>query len=354
MVAIISVHVTTAPPLTAILAHRGLSLALATPFKFGTIGFFLVSGFLMGERVDRCDPFQYFAKRTKRIFFSWLAWFSIYAALNFALFVATDNLGRSNPLKSIYWTLSYCLFYSAYWFVPNFLIGLATILALRRFLYTLQLGIFLLAINLVYVVNIYRLWFPSLHTQAIFGFVFYLWLGSYIAHHFDSFNRALSRFPMAIFIILAFATAALSYGETTLLRALHNPDPLNTLRASNQLFSLSIALLLFKIPRPTWPSFIDVRRYTFGIYLTHTIITFLVLGALKLARQRLPVLSTVSDFHYLCAAFTLALLTYFLCVRITAWFAESEGLQWMVGVSSPDSSRPSVRETARPTAFSSN
>src|ERR1700722_7360052 len=52
-------------------ANSGLDIALVTPFKFATIGFFLISGFLLGERVDRRNPVEYFLRRFRRVFVPW-------------------------------------------------------------------------------------------------------------------------------------------------------------------------------------------------------------------------------------------------------------------------------------------
>lgn len=43
-------------------------LYLLQPLKFGTIGFFLVSGFLFGERIEKHSSFEYFKRRLRGSF----------------------------------------------------------------------------------------------------------------------------------------------------------------------------------------------------------------------------------------------------------------------------------------------
>ncbi len=160
--------------------HWKLMPALTTPFKFGTIGFFLISGFLLGERVDRRNPLEYFLRRVKRVFVPWLFWLGIMCAFLIAHQVTATEWKRtaSHGIVSITLNaLKFCLLDTAFWFVPNLLLCIAVLLVFRRYLYSLKLGAILLLTNLTYVVNIYKLWFPSKHTVALFAFVFYLWFG---------------------------------------------------------------------------------------------------------------------------------------------------------------------------------
>jgi membrane-bound acyltransferase YfiQ involved in biofilm formation len=209
---------------------------------------------------------------------------------------------------------------------------MAVLLLFRRYLYTLQLGVCLLAVNLVYTVNIYGLWFPSRHTQALFGFVFYLWLGSYIANNFEAANQLLNKISFSASVVLAFFTYLLSIGESYWLTLLNNPDPLNSLRFTNQLFSLAVALVLFKLTRPTWPRFVDVRRHTFGLYLSHTIVMTILLRPLKMIHDHLGARVPVSNVGYIIAVSVLIATTYFASLMITEAIARISPLRWMVGL----------------------
>jgi peptidoglycan/LPS O-acetylase OafA/YrhL len=57
MIGIVAIHSATVVFVTGNV-HPMLIAALLAPQKFGTIGFFLISGFLLGERLDRCRPLE--------------------------------------------------------------------------------------------------------------------------------------------------------------------------------------------------------------------------------------------------------------------------------------------------------
>jgi peptidoglycan/LPS O-acetylase OafA/YrhL len=57
MIGIVAIHSATVVFVTGNV-HPMLIAALLAPQKFGTTGFFLISGFLLGERLDRCRPLE--------------------------------------------------------------------------------------------------------------------------------------------------------------------------------------------------------------------------------------------------------------------------------------------------------
>ncbi len=100
-------------------AHWQLPLAVIAPFKFGTIGFFLISGFLLGERVDRRNPFEYFGRRLKRVFLPWLMWLAVTSAA-YALYIfAKGNFEQSTAesLRFAYHVVRRYVWVSAFWFI---------------------------------------------------------------------------------------------------------------------------------------------------------------------------------------------------------------------------------------------
>jgi surface polysaccharide O-acyltransferase-like enzyme len=201
----------------------------------------------------------------------------------------------------------------------------------------LKLGLILLAINLVYVVNLYTLWFTSAHTQALFGLVLYLWLGSYAAHNFEKISSFLTRIPTSVFFALCMFTGVAAYGEALVLLKIHNPDPLNTLRLSNQIFSICMVLLIFKFRRATWPAFMDVRNHTFGIYLSHSVLLRAFTGLLRHSRRPFkPGSLYARDVDGVLVWIGLAVATYACCLLVTRWLAGRSSLQWTVGLASQD------------------
>lgn len=164
-----------------------LQQVLMTPFKFGTIGFFLISGFLMGDGVGTSYPGEYMKKRLKKIFLPWLCWYLLMLMYLIGVNEVHMHMGlRFNPQGyRIFARLLYIdTFFTAFWFVPNLLLGMYVLVLFRQHLDDLRLGAALLAIDLFYVANIYARWVPRSHTEAVLGFVFYLWLGGYAARRY--------------------------------------------------------------------------------------------------------------------------------------------------------------------------
>jgi membrane-bound acyltransferase YfiQ involved in biofilm formation len=322
--------------------HRNLAIAVVIPFKFATVGFFLISGFLLGERIDRCKPVEYFMRRFRRVFLPWSLWFALMSALLVVRGFTRQGAGYSSLgkiLAMVFTTSRSVLYDTSYWFVPNLLICIAILLIFRGFLHSPKFGMVLLAVNLAYVANIYAHWFPAGHTKALFAFVFYLWLGSYASQNFERINNFLARIPAAVFAATTLIAGIAAYHESYLLALLNNPDVLNTLRLSNQIFSVSVVLLIFKFSRATWPAFVDVRRDTFGLYLSHSILLLFLVRWLKNSRQWMSDSIYVRDVEGVMLWIAVSVVTYMSCLMLTTWLANRPSLQWVVGLG-PHHSKP--------------
>jgi len=266
-------------------------MVLVTPFKFGTIGFFLISGFLMGNGLRTGQPGRYMNKRLKKIFVPWMRWF----ALTF-LYMLIMNHVHTDPgfkldhkeLVELKKLLQRDMFQTPFWFVPNLLVGMYVLVMFRKHLDDVRLGAALLAINLFYVANIYGRWLPSGHQEAVLGFVFYLWLGGYAAQHYDRLRAWLARVPMTALVTMAVVAAGCAFGESLWMHRLGRAVIDNTLRLSNQVFSVLVVLALVKLKRPVWPRFVDVRRETFGLYLSHAIVLNVMLRGAQAVFGRAP------------------------------------------------------------------
>jgi hypothetical protein len=351
MIGIVAIHGTAVFWLTGI--HPLLIAAVLTPLKFATIGFFLISGFLLGERLERSRPMEYLGRRLQKVFLPWLFWVSL---------LVVDHLTRDvirhrvtlpftiEALPIIGREYFQCVFSTAFWFVPNLLLALCVLLLFRRYLNDLRLGAGLLAINLFYVVNIYTLWLPSSHSKAVFGFVFYLWLGTYASRHLGNIALWVSQIGRVVLAGLAVLTGLIAIGEACVLNHLQSPDPNNSLRLSNQIFSIVMVLLIFKLGRTTWPRFVDVRSQTFGIYLSHTLVLDIVLSITKRTiLEALPGPLSHSCAGGLALWVIVTALTYSICVVVTKAVIGVSYLQWMVGVSSTEALPKSVRLLATAT-----
>lgn len=306
------------------------------PFKFGTIAFFLVSGFLFGERRHAYSAFAYFRRRLRNVFLPWAVWLLIFCLLR----VAADLLhGRLTEFSLVDWAYylrnsgTEALLDTAFWFVPNLLIALAVLLLLRRWMDDLRLGAALGLVSLLYGVNIYGHWVPVQHSRAVFGFVFYLWLGVWAAQNVDTFQRWIRRIPTAALCGAAVALFAASLGETVFLSHIGSDDPSNTLRITNQLYSIAVTLCLFRIRHAVWPRFMDVRANTYGLYLTHMIA---LLPACTIVRETIVRLTLPEFWETAPGAVILSgsmfLLTYFGSLLLVRLMLLHPALRWTVGL----------------------
>jgi hypothetical protein len=147
-----------------------VQVGLLQTAKFGTIAFYLISGFLLGERLHRYTAVEYLLRRLKNIGIPWAIWVTLYILFPFA---KAALVGKTAGRVVFQQHVCNVLLSSPYWFVPNYLIALAVILKFRHRLDDYRCGAVLLIISLFYGVNIYAKWIPSNHTSAVFGFVFY-------------------------------------------------------------------------------------------------------------------------------------------------------------------------------------
>lgn len=301
-------------------------VGLVQLFKFGTIAFFLVSGFLFGERIDQYSPLQYYGRRLKNVLLPWFVWYLCYCGLRFAV-VSLHSPDATGYLYTEF--ISIGLLTTSYWFVPNLLIALAILLVFRRVLRDKRVGAVFAMASLVYAANIYGHWFPVQHSRAVFGFVFYLWLGAWGSWHFASLQKWLARVPVAVMLGLVALAHGLAMGEAKLLLALHSADPVNTLRITNQIYSILAVLAIMKLKNAAWPRFVDVRMHTFGLYLTHPI----GLAALKLVLPH--VVSAPFWGSRVGAALSIPMafaMTYGSCLLIIRGLLSCSWLRWTVGL----------------------
>ena len=311
--------------------------SLAQPFKFGTIGFFLISGFLMGEGISRRTPLEYLTRRLQTVLMPWLAWVSLCWILSIAHHRAPGelrlySLGSEVPLALD--KLRSCLLGTSYWFVPNLLLALCVLLLCRSFIDDLRLGLVLLMASLFYGLNIYARWIPlSGHTGALFGFVFYLWLGAWVARHFARFETWMAGIPLRVFAILPVLTLLPAILESQVMSAEGIEDNLNTLRLSNQLYSVTMVLAMFKLRTAIWPRKLNVRATTFGIYLSHAIVLSVVT---ILARWILLKAGVSGTWHaapgwLACLSLGMFAAIYGTSLGLTTLLLKFPRLRWLVG-----------------------
>ena len=173
MFSIIAIHCIYSPVfISDDLRTRDFQFALVQILKFGTIDFFLISGFLLGERMDQCSSWYYLRRRLQKIGRPWVFWAGISVIGLFIEDQFTGRLAGASLLSQLWQRIDQIVFGSIYWFVPNMLFALGILLLFRRLLDRVSFGIVLGACSAFYGINAYFDWLPSDHKIALFGFVF--------------------------------------------------------------------------------------------------------------------------------------------------------------------------------------
>lgn len=325
---------------------------LVQPLKFATIAFFLAAGFLFGERMDASPSATYLKRRMRVIFMPWLTWFLMFWAMCVAGDFLHGRLVTSSPrllISCLYSEGVRVMVHSPFWFVPNLLVALVVLLACRRMIDKLWFGAVLLVLSLFYGVNVYGCWIASEHTKAVLGFVFYLWLGAWAARHYPAVESRLARIPASVLGGSTLAACGLASVEQTILLRLGSIDSVNTLRITNQVFSVLVVLLFVKIRHQVWPRFVNVRAETYPIFLSHSAAICVLAAILKRVLPRVsPPAWWVSVPGTLAVVAVIFLTAYAMSLLISKWLIAHPSLSWTVGPPARKLSQPAPRTLPHP------
>lgn len=298
--------------------------------KLGTISFFLLAGFLIGSNFTKYTPLDYFKRRLSNTFVPWLIWSLVFVfTMSYKFYIINHKQADFDLGETVSTSFSAVYFHSNYWFIINFLICIGTLLLFRKYLYSIWLGAVLLLFTLIYSVNIYFTWFPPMHTTAIFGFVFFLWLGAQLNKNWPAVQAWISKIPYRVWILLFVFTFALSVLETINLYEMKSVDPYNTLRFSNILYSLVCIGLLLKIKDFGFTKFFKPRETTFGIYLIHYIIVFNALPEI-LRPFHIPDIRNLPIFSMIGVTLLRFIIVYSLTFGLVLLINKTK-LKWVIG-----------------------
>jgi membrane-bound acyltransferase YfiQ involved in biofilm formation len=249
--------------------------------SFGVLLFFINSGFLMAAWLARPNTSveAYWRGRLTRVGQPWLIWAGAYQVIVLARFFFREG-GQISALPYQIWK---GVFLDNYWFVPILFFSLAILLPLRRYWQSWWLGAAFFLLSWFYGLNQYAQWISPSHTTAFFGYLFYLWLGVQLFQNFTAVRAYVDRLPWRlVLMILGFAiTLMIVEDEISILSGF--PNHYSALQNSNQVYALVVLVILLKLRVRLVPSFIDVRRDSFGIYLTHQIVGSVGRAAIDLA-----------------------------------------------------------------------
>ena len=246
-------------------------MLLGSTLKFGTLCFFIISGYLLGSKLDEYSASEFFSRRVRTVAKPWLFW----SLLLFTAFAA-NSLLKSKGLDPI--NLLFSIFFeSEYWFVLNYFTALF-ILVLFNKLNATTSGIVFAAMSLFYAANIYTKTIPTIHTTAMFGYVFFLWFGREVRLNRVEWIKHLMKLEQKKILLLTLIALVASIAESIYIKKYlgidydlgnYRNDPTNTLRISNQIYGILAFALIYNLNRSIHPKWIYPRDETFGLYLVH-------------------------------------------------------------------------------------
>ncbi|KQB99319.1 acyltransferase [Pedobacter sp. Hv1] len=304
-------------------------------FKFATIAFFLISGFLINHKFTEYTPLQYMKNRFKNTIGPWLFWIFIYLVLTAGqqvFMVLKTSVGNRHPVDWYDVTVGMffrVIFHSNYWFILNFLICIAILLLFKKYIYKWGFGLVLGLFSFFYSVNLYFGWLPVEHTTALFGFVFYLWLGITLNRYYDQVKAALGKISFSSLLAINLVLLVLSTLESVHLMDLNLKDPFNTLRVTNIFYSLGMFALLLKMgDMKGVQKALNPRHTTFGIYLLHPIIIDrLLIEIVRPLNLNLETMSALSVAGYSVLRFAFVYLLTFMLVKLIS----GTKFKWAIG-----------------------
>lgn len=309
-----------------------LYICLIQLSKFGTIAFFVLAGFLLGDKFTTYSSWEYFKRRLSNTFKPWLVWslvmlVAILAQRYVAIHKSGDEyhfmLELESKIKLVY-------LYTNYWFIINFMFCIAILLCFKKYLYSFWLGSVLLICSLVYSINVYYEWFLPSHTIAIFGFIFYLWLGAICNHYWDRLENFVSKTNIFIYLTVFLITFVWAVFDITRLMDAKSVDPYNTLRLSNIFYSVATLALLLKVKNFNFTKYLKPRKTTFGIYLIHYILVVSLLPEIFRPFHLVPFKEMSVAFMLFFISFRF-LLVYGLSLLII-WLLNKTKLRWIVAL----------------------
>jgi fucose 4-O-acetylase-like acetyltransferase len=233
--------------------------------RFSVISFCLISGYLIGSRIED-EKIGFYVGRIKTMIKPFLV-----ALLVTAVLLYIGSLLSDKPQKFVV-VLSGLILHSPFWFIPSQFMSLLVLVMLSYKLSQRNVGIFLFVLLLIFtIVGVYL--YPVNHISTIIPFVlvFYYWLGSFARQrNWISRIKSIRLSTLAMVWIACFLMVNF---ESYFLWKNHYPKMLNNLRLTNQLYAIASILVLVKISDYLKPfRVLDPRSESYGIYLYHWIV----------------------------------------------------------------------------------
>lgn len=243
--------------------------------RLGTIIFFIISGYFLSNRIKQYTITSYLKHRFKSVIFPWLIFVLLCVMLQLLLIYAPGQLINTPFKKSlpvIITLLSSSIFYAAYWFIPVSIFSACVLVLFKKHIQSRALGIVLGLVTLFYCINLYCGWIDANHTKSLAGYIFFMWLGTWVGRNINAVNAFTSKLNWYYVVAVLLILFAGSCNEAVLLRSIGCKDPFASIRFSNILLSCAIFLAFLKFKSIYQIKKLKPEKYVYGIYLVHSII----------------------------------------------------------------------------------
>lgn len=260
--------------------------------KIGTIIFFLISGFLLGPKIQSFTVAGFFKSRLKSTIIPWLIFVLLFGLINITesngLFNAISERNFTGVFSIVFAAFKNIIFYVAYWFIVVFFISVTVLILFKKYINTTWIGVSLGLITLFYCINLHYGFISAHHTKAFLGYAFFVWAGIQISRNYEKFSLLLKKTSWWFLITMIILTFVIACYEGMALTKIHCVDPYASIRFSNVLNTLFIFIALFKMGHVVLINKLNPRRNVYGIYLLHNVLLLIQGNILKLHGNLMP------------------------------------------------------------------
>ena len=244
---------------------------IVQPFKFGTICFFIISGYLLGKHLSiNTSPWPYYWRRIQIIGVPFLIASGLFFLKHIGIYGLLIGRYTTSMLTPEFIWDKFILvwFLLPFWFIVSFLIALGLFLLFWPQSNNFFFGLITGTIAVFYGLNIYFGWIEQRHNFAAPAYLFYLWLGVTFSRN-ELWLFRIRQLPNSWLIVSLLISFGLAIVESNYLWSINSISPFNTIRLSNQLFSLSVFAYLIRNDFSSHFTWLKPRSESFGIYLYH-------------------------------------------------------------------------------------
>ena len=248
--------------------------------RFGTIFFFLISGFLIQPRIQTYNTVFFLKSRLRSTILPWAIFVVVFCLLQVMIDMPLRFDLAQGHIKHAWFVvreiLKQVIFYYAYWFLLVFLFSSILLIILRKYIYSIWLGGVFAIFTAFYAINLHYNWIDAHHAKAFMGYVLIMWLGVQIRAHLEKSIEWLNRLSWPLLLLVYLLTFWWSCAEAMTLVNKGSVDPYASNRISNICNALVAFTCLYKWGKVRWVNNLQPRKTVYGILLLHVIILFLI------------------------------------------------------------------------------